>query len=248
MVLNVILPPRCPLTGAIVDENGALSAEAWEKLTFIRPPACRQCGYPFSLSLEDQTQGDGAFCGPCLKSPPAYDRARASLLYDEASRDLILAFKHGDRTDFVPCLNKMLMRAAADLLGEELTEQSWLCAPVPLHPLRLLKRRYNQSALLAAALSRTLRYDYGPDLLKRTRHTPPQGHLSSKDRYKNVRTAFAVTQKYASCVRGRNILLVDDVFTSGATIEACARTLKKAGAAQIYAVTVARVPNPRRDI
>jgi ComF family protein len=168
---------------------------------------------------------------------PVYDRARAALRYDEASRGLILAFKHADRTDVTPTLGQWLARAGSELLAE-----ADLVAPVPLHRWRLLRRGYNQAALLANVLARDTGAVLAPDLLQRVRATPSQQGLSGRARQDNVTAgAFRVHPWHRRRVEGRRVLLVDDVLTTGATVGACARVLRRAGALQIDVLTLARV-------
>lgn len=237
--LNAILPPRCLSCGVIVAETGALCGPCWEGVQFLTPPMCAQCGYPFELDPQGHS-----LCGACLARAPAYDRARAVMAYDAGSRDLLLAFKHADRTEAAPALAKWLSRAGAELL-----EDAEIIAPVPLHRRRLFQRRYNQAALLAHALGR-LDIGHGeavvlPQLLRRVRNTPSQGRLSASGRRRNVAGVFKVAPRLLDRVAGKRILLVDDVLTTGATVEACARVLKRAGASGVDVLTAARVVRAR---
>jgi ComF family protein len=180
------------------------------------------------------------YCGACLQRRPVYDRARAAMAYDEGSRDLVLGFKHADRTEGAPAYAAWMARAAADLLDE-----TDVIVPVPLHRWRLLRRRYNQAALLANALGKRERVPVAPDALVRKRNTPSQGAMTTDGRWRNVRGVFALRPAARRHIADRRVLLVDDVMTTGATLEACARTLKKAGAAGVDVVTLARVVRPR---
>lgn len=235
-VLDALLPPRCLVCGATVADAGALCAECWSRLTVLGPPWCAACGYPFEYELGEGAAGAEVLCGTCLKERPPFDRARAALRYDEASKGLILGFKHGDRTDAAPALGRWLARAGAELLAE-----ADLVAPVPLHRWRLFRRRYNQAALLARELARAAAKPYCPDLLERRRATPSQGHLSAAERRRNVAGAFAVPARHRAELAGRCVLLVDDVLTTGATAGACARALLAAGAEAVDLLTLARV-------
>ena len=232
--LNALLPPRCLSCGVLVATPGSLCASCWEGVDFLAPPHCGTCGLPFEYD-----PGPEVICGACLRKPPPYGRARAVLRYDDHSRGLILAFKHGDRTDGAPAYGAWLARAGAELLAE-----ADLILPVPLHWRRLIRRRYNQAGLLAQALGRTSGLPYRPDLLRRRRHTPPQGRLSPAERKRNLRGAFEVVRSRKAEIEGRRLLLVDDVMTTGATLAACARTLRRAGAAQVDALVLARVVRP----
>ena len=158
------------------------------------------------------------------------------LRYADASRDLVLAFKHGDRTDSTPLFARWLANAAGDLL-----EDNPLLVPVPLHPSRLFARRYNQSALLCAGLARIAGLDWSADGLARRRRTRSQGRLNPTERRRNVGGAFAVTKAGKTRVSGRHVVLVDDVLTTGATVEACASALRRGGAESVDVLTLARV-------
>ena len=233
--VGLVLPPSCLACYAPVGESGALCAECWSRVSFIGRPCCARCGLPFAIEAAQD-----AVCGDCARAPPDYDRARAAFLYEGAGRELILAFKMADRSWVAPRLAAWLHRAAAPLLPD-----ADLVVPVPLHRWRLLARRFNQAAVLAGLMARQADAAAVPDLLVRTRRTPPQTRLSGSARRRNVRGAFAVRQSRAHLVAGRNVLLVDDVLTTGATVSACARTLRKAGAARVDVATLARVVQSR---
>ncbi|HKR18535.1 MAG TPA: ComF family protein [Stellaceae bacterium] len=231
-LLDLLLPPRCLKCGVEIGGNGALCAECWRGIAFLHPPCCARCGLPFEIDL-----GAEAICGACARETPLYARARAALRYDEASRTLVLAFKHGDKLQLAPALGRFMRRAGAELLAT-----CDVIAPVPLHWTRLFTRRYNQAAILAHALVR----DGGPpvvaDLLERRRATPPQGRSGRTERRRNVRGAFSL--KRSRAVTGRRVLLVDDVLTTGATVSECARTLLDAGAESVDVLTLARTVRP----
>lgn len=238
-LISVILPPRCALTGEIVDSPGMISAEAWSRLTFIAPPCCDLCGVPFDIDdhREDMGVENKSYlqCASCLTNPPHYNHARSSIIYDDQSRDLILAFKHGDQTHltvtFTPWLTTLY------------NQQSWKAdyiIPVPLHWTRLFKRRYNQSAILAQHISHVIKIPVLFTALKRNRRTKTQGHLSPKDREKNVKNAFYISNKHIIDIQNKHILLIDDVLTTGATVNECARILKEAGAQTVKILTIAR--------
>ncbi|MDG2520841.1 ComF family protein [Caulobacter segnis] len=227
--LDLLLPPQA-LDGGSVGSPG-LGAEAWSRITFIADPACDGCGAPF-----DFDPGPGVACPTCAARPKAFARARAACLYDEHSRNLILQLKHADRTDLAPLMARWLSRAAADLLAE-----ADAIAPVPLHSSRLFARRYDQAAEVARPLARLANLPYLPDALIRRRATATQGGKSGSGRRRNVAGAFAVPPGRRRQVEGRRILLVDDVMTTGATLDACARALLGAGAASVSAAVIARV-------
>lgn len=195
------------------------------------------CGFPFEHDGESGVEGErAALCGACARRQPAYDRARAVLVYDDASRHLVLAFKHGDRTDAARAFSAWMGRA-----GRELLADAELVAPVPLHRWRLLRRRFNQAALLGRRIAADAGLPFVADLLARRRNTPSQGRLSVSARRRNVSGAFAVRPARQAAVAGRRVLLVDDVLTTGATVEAAARALRRAGAAAVDVLTLCRV-------
>jgi ComF family protein len=227
--LELVYPPQ-PLEGAVLGAQG-LAPEAWARIQFIDGPVCDGCGAPF-----DCDPGPGVRCAGCMARPRAFDAARAACLYDEASREPILKLKHADRTDLAPLFARWLSRAAADLLAE-----AEAIAPTPLHPLRLIKRRYNQAAEVARPLARLAGLPYLPDALVRRRATESQAGKSGSGRRRNVSGAFHVPERRRAQVEGRRILLVDDVMTTGATLEGCARALKQAGAARVDVAVLARV-------
>jgi ComF family protein len=229
-LLDAVLPPLCLGCNEIVAEPGSLCAGCWPGFGFIAPPHCLRCGMPFAEDVGN------ALCGACLRHPPRFRRARAALVYDDKSRRLVLPFKHGDRTDMARGYGRWMARAGAELLAE--TE---LIAPVPLHWRRLFTRRYNQALLLARAVARESRAHVVPDLLRRARWTGSQAGLRAEERRKNVRRAFELHPRWALAVKDKAVLLVDDVLTTGATAEACALALQRAGARHVDVLTLARV-------
>ena len=233
-ILGLLLPPRCLACGELVRDAGTICPTCWPGLAFVAPPFCAGCGYPFEFD-----PGEGTLCGACVRAPPPFDRARAVLRYGDASRDLVVAFKHGDRTDAAPAFGKWMARAGADLLAD-----ADLIAPVPLHRSRLVSRRFNQAALLAQAIGREAGVRVVSDLLIRTRATPSQGTLTAGQRRRNVQGAFEVHASRSALAAGRRVILVDDVYTTGATVGACTRALLRSGAQAVDVLTLARVARP----
>jgi ComF family protein len=226
--LDLLFPPQA-LDGGPRPMAGGYSATAWTRIRFLDGPVCDGCGVPFEYD-------PGVRCAACQAKPRAFDAARAACLYDENSRDPVLKLKHADRVDLAPMLARWVSRAAADLI-----EEADAIVPVPLHPLRLLRRRYNQAAEIARPLGVMTGTPYLPDALVRRRATASQGGKSGSGRRRNVAGAFEVPTRRLRQVDGLRILLVDDVLTTGATAEGCARALKAAGAARVDLAVVARV-------
>ncbi len=233
-LLDLLFPPS-PLDDAGRDPDGVqsigMTGVAWSRIHFIDAPFCDGCGAPLEYDL-----GAGVRCAACQARRPAFDHARAACLYDEHSRDLILKLKHADRTDLSSLFARWLARAVADL-----TADIDAVTPVPLHRWRLLGRRYNQAAEIARPLARMKRLAYFPDAVIRKRATATQGGRSGQGRRRNVAGAFVVPPRWRPRVAGKRILLIDDVLTTGATAEGCARALKAAGAARVDVAVIARV-------
>jgi len=229
--IDIVLPPLAldeGQRGARVQGQG-LTAEVWRGLSFLEAPVCDGCGGALEYA-------DAGRCPACLSRRRAFDRARAAVVYDDASRDLILKLKHADRTDLAALFATWLARAARDLI-----EDADAVVPVPLHRWRLMTRQFNQAAEIARPLARAAGLAYLPDVVVRRRATPIQGGRSASGRRRNVAGAFAVPRRAWQAVEGKRLILVDDVLTTGATAEACARVLKAAGAARVDVAAVARV-------
>lgn len=217
------------------DERPGLPASTG--LGFITEPYCRTCARPVEYDIGAETR-----CAPCTARPPVWARARAALRYDDASRGEILALKHAGKREKLDAMGRWMGAA-----GRELLETADYLVPVPLHPFRLAKRGFNQSVWLAAAVSRQTGVPLLHSALRRKRPTPTQGGLSARARSKNVAGAFAVRRGSIDKVKGRRLVLVDDVYTTGATLRSCARVLKKAGAANVDVLVLARVVRDQGD-
>ena len=226
-----ILPPTCMACERPTAAPGLVCGNCWSEIRFIEKPYCEVLGVPFAYEL-----GQGALSAQAIASPPAFDRARAVAHYDQTARQLVQGLKFSDRTDLVPWMAKWMVRA-----GMELLQENPKIVPVPLHYRRLLSRRFNQSAELARALAKNRKLQYLPQVLVRVRATKQQVGLGAKERHRNVQGAFKVPPAHKIDVAGRNILLIDDVYTTGATLEACARALKRAGAKKVDCLTFAQV-------
>ncbi len=228
-IVDIVLPPQSLVTGHIRDAGA--DGGIWSKVNFLDEPCCRLCGFPFEFD-----QGSDMLCGRCAVKKPAYDMARAAFQYDDVSRSMVLEFKHGGRTQGLAAFAAHMRRAGRAFLPE-----ADALIPVPLHYSRRIKRRYNQSALLGRSLARISVPDFNPDSLVRERATQTQGGKSASGRRRNVQGAFAIREGHKNRLAGAHIVLIDDVMTTGATLESCARTLKRAGAKRVDALVLARV-------
>ncbi|MCB8880870.1 ComF family protein [Acidisoma cellulosilytica] len=238
LVLDGLMPPRCPACGSLVQGQTGLCAGCFAGLTFITAPYCLRCGLPFALS---NAAGAANICPSCIARPPTFRHGRAAFLYDEAAQRLILPFKHADRTELAPLLGRLMARAAGPMLTD-----ADIILPVPLHRRRLAARRYNQAALLARDVAKRAGKPCAVDALIRHRVTAPLGTLSAAARQRTLAGAFALRPAMIDRLRDRKILLVDDVMTSGATLNACAAILQAAGAGSVDVLVAARVPDPRQ--
>lgn len=230
-LLQLLYPPQCLSCGGLVDSDFALCPECWRDTPFITGLVCDSCGTP--LPGEDDAT---VHCDDCLTLARPWAQGRAALLYRDRGRDIPLALKHGDRTDLAGPAARWLLRAAQPIL-----RPGMILAPVPLHWLRLFRRRYNQSALLSAALARLAGLDHVPDLLIRSRRTPTQDGRDRDGRFRNVTGAIRAHPRHAPRLKGAEILLIDDVMTSGATLAAATEACLAAGAMRVSVAVLARV-------
>ncbi|MFK7839036.1 MAG: ComF family protein [Bdellovibrionales bacterium] len=234
--LDTILPPRCVVTGEMVDRQGMISPQAWAKLDFINNPMCQKCGVPFGFEVDGFDAEGGLQCLSCLDYPPPYETARAALKYNDQSRNMILGFKHADQTHNVLAFLPWLKNAGTDMLS-----QADLIIPVPLHRLRLIKRRYNQAAIMANYLGGETNIPVLHNALIRTRATQTQGNLNFQQRRKNVKSAFNVPEKHKEALKDKTIIIIDDVYTTGATVKECTKALLRNGVKSVHILTLARV-------
>jgi ComF family protein len=237
VALDLALPPLCPSCREPLGDGAGLCAACWSKLSLIEPPYCARLGIPFAYD-----PGPGLLSMEAIANPPAYDRARAAVRYDDTARALVLSFKYNDRLDLAPMMGRWMTRA-----GRELLADADALLPVPLHWRRLWARRFNQSAALASAISDMTGVQVLHDALRRIRPTPQQVGLSKTQRADNVQGAFRVPAEEKANVAGRRLVLIDDVLTSGATADTCARALLRAGAAHVDVLVFARVVAPLRS-
>ncbi|WP_170334675.1 ComF family protein [Ruegeria arenilitoris] len=230
--VHLIYPPRCLGCGELTEADFGLCGQCWRDTPFIGGVVCESCGVP----LPGEADGHRIECDDCMKTPRPWQDGRAALLYDGKARSLILALKHGDRPELAKPAARWMAQA-----GQALFHDDMLIAPVPLHWSRLMKRRYNQSALLAQHLGGLTGLDVCPDLLVRRVRTPVLDGKTAAQRAETLSGAIAAHPKRGHRMQGRDVLLVDDVMTSGATLAACARICLAAGANHIFVLVLARV-------
>lgn len=228
-VVDFALPPRCPGCGTVTPEDHRFCLECWSKLDFLGEPCCANCGEPF-----DQDLGPEARCGACLRDMPAIDGMRAAVAYGEIARKIALKLKYGGRPGLAETVARQMGRFL--VAGDEA-----IVAPVPLHRWRIWRRGYNQAALIARALASRHGLGLMLDLVERRRATPVLRGMGPAARAKAVRGAFRVRSDRRATLKGRKVVLIDDVYTTGATANACARALKRAGAAEVRLICWARV-------
>lgn len=231
-VIDFVFPPRCPLCGDPVAAHGGLCLTCWEKLAVPSGTCCTLCQRPMGEGHGEDAQ---MVCAPCMADPPKHAGIAAATLYNEPSRALVLAFKHGRRIGLAPMMARMMLMRIPPLEGR------WLVVPVPLHRWRLMQRGFNQSALLAREIAKAAGHDLLVDGLVRPRPTPSLGGLGRKARARILAGAIIAHPGRAARIKGENVLLVDDVMTSGATTNACITALRKAGARQVRIACFARV-------
>ncbi|GMN01512.1 double zinc ribbon domain-containing protein [Erythrobacter sp. MTPC3] len=231
-IVDLIYPPRCPLCGDAVADQGGLCSECWGGLEFPSEPACSACARPIGQSGNAPSD----LCFACVANPPRHSGVYAATLYNDASRRLILSFKHGGKI----ALSGLLSRMIANRIPPETADMP-LLVPVPLHRTRLWSRGYNQAALIARELEKLGRGGLAVDALRRHRRTPSLGGLGKEARAKALQGAISVVSSRAKTVAGRNVILVDDVLTSGATSDACVAALLDAGANSVRVACFSRV-------
>lgn len=234
VALDLAIPPSCISCDEAVMEPETLCPICWQELRFISEPHCEILGTPFAYDL-----GPGIISAQALANPPPFEKARAAVLYDEIARSLVARLKYEDRPDLAPIMARWMGLAATDLL-----EGSPVVVPVPLHRWRQLKRRYNQAALLSRFICHYLTLEHQPLALERVRKTAQQVGLTRRERAENVRGAFRATPTGIMRITGRPVLLVDDVLTTGATMEAASRACLRAGAKSVRVLTFALVADP----
>lgn len=228
-LLDSLLPPRCVTCPEEIARDMGLCSSCWQKIRLIEAPVCYRFGTPFSHEI-----GPNALSPRAIASPPPFERARAACLYEGPARDMVHALKFSRRRELSDVMGRWMVRA-----GRELLVGNPLLIPVPLHRGRLWGRQFNQAGDLAKSIARHSDGEYQPMLLVRSRKTSPQVGLTAKQREKNIRGAFKVTDEGRALVAGQHVVLIDDVFTTGSTVDACTKVLLKAGAGQVDVLTFA---------
>ncbi len=227
-VLDFTLPPRCLSCSKLVSEHGNICPECFGEFKIIGKHQCHCCGLPFEFDM-----GEEARCKFCIAEKPKFRQVRAFCYYEGTGRKLAIKLKFGDGTYLAPHISRLMANSYDEALAK-----ADIISPIPLHFRRKLGRKYNQAGLLAKNIAKARNIDYQPLLLKRVRHTKSQTRLNRENRQKNVENAFAATH---GSLKGKTILLVDDVMTTGATMNECAKVLRKAGAHKVYGIVFARV-------
>jgi ComF family protein len=235
-LVDVVTPPLCLSCHVPVTTGASLCTTCWSKLQFLDDPVCDVLGTPFAYD-----EGEGAVSPAAIAEPPSWDKARAAVVFDDASKELVHHFKYQDRQEAGLAMARMMAGAGRGFLSE-----ADVVIPVPLHRRRLWQRRFNQAAFLAQRLAAARGLPWHGDVLLRTSATTSQVGLTAEGRRKNVKRAFAVPLDKQGAVDGKRVVLVDDVRTTGATAEACAEVLKQAGATQVWVLSFALVLEPAR--
>ncbi len=240
-VVDLVYPPRCPLCGDAIADQGGVCSACWGDLVIPGEPSCKTCGRPFGSDQMDEE----ALCAPCMADSPKHSGIVAATVYNDASRKLILTFKHGGKISLVGLLGRLLAARLPD--PEEGGDAPPLLIPVPLHRWRLWQRGFNQSGLLAGQLAKQGKGELLVDGLVRRKRTPSLGGLGAKERRMTLSGAIAIRESRRAAIKGRDVILVDDVLTSGATSDACVSVLLKAGARSVTIACFARVVDSEFD-
>ena len=228
-LLNLLFPAKCLICNSYHTQT-EICGECWGKFTFITKPYCSICSYPFAYENDSD-----AVCGYCIIKQPNYDKALSILKYDQHSKNLIHKFKYQDQLHILNYFARLMSNMGKDLLA-----QADIILPVAMHQSKLLKRGYNQAALLAMKIASTQKLQYLPQLLIKIKNVQPQAGLTKEQRSKNIKNTFQLNEKFLDQARDKTIILVDDVITTGATIDECCKVLKKAKPKQIFVLTLAK--------
>jgi ComF family protein len=227
--LSFLSPPLCLSCRAHTQNWGEFCPTCWKELIFVSPPFCKQCGRPFEYKIEE-----GMLCPACIQNSPHYDCVRSVFIYNDVSKRIILNLKHHDATHLAKYMSHYMTTHHFGLL-----DKCDIIAPIPLHQMRLFTRKFNQSALILNHFPQA-KAAHIYDLLIRKRNTPIQANLDARRRIKNVKSAFSINKKYIDNLKDKTVLLIDDVFTTGATVNECAKLLKRKGAKEVCVLSFAR--------
>ena len=230
-VPELLVPSTCLTCDRFVDCQGGCCPQCWGQLRFVTKPHCPVMGSPFSIDM-----GDGFLSAEAIANPPPFDKLRTVLLYDDLARKLVSSIKYSDRADLLRWVANWM-----NVSGQEIIDETDAIIPVPLHPSRLRKRRFNQAGELGHRLAKLNGKEFLPEILIRRKPTRQQVGLSESERARNVSGAFAVPQEMKINLKEKRILLIDDVYTTGATAKAATRALKRGGASQINVLVFAKV-------
>lgn len=234
-IKDLCFPPSCYICNAFTDTNG-LCAHCWKNIKWISEPKCKICGLPFTIPMQ-------SICAECMKKRPYFDAATSVFIYDDFSKKMILQFKNGDCTYMAPQFVRWMYR-----IGEKDLSDVDMLIPVPISMLKRLRRQYNQTELLAMELSKISGITYEPRILRKVKSTRPQEGLSRTSRQKNLAGSFGVSEKHKHLLKDKNIVIIDDVMTTGTTVNECAKILKKHGCRRVSVLTIARVTlNPTKE-
>lgn len=228
-LLNIVFPPRCLSCHLKVNHAGALCSNCWNSMEFISSPSCSRCSNPFPYDLDDD------LCFYCKEEPPQFTKAFAVVKYDEFSDKIIFALKYYDKTDLAFSISRLMLPKLKEIAGD-----IDLITCVPIHSNKLKKRGFNQAALLAKHIASEFNFKANPSILLKHKETTSQSGLTKNERLENIKGSVKINQKYNNEIFRKNVLLIDDVITTGATINECCKKLKIAGAKKIYVLTFAK--------
>ena len=226
---NLLFPAQCVICSSYEAQTD-ICTKCWEKLTFITKPYCASCCYPFAYENDID-----AICGHCISNKPNYEKAISILKYDNHSKALIHKFKYQDQLHILDYFTRLMLN-----MGKELIKQADIIAPVPMHKYKLLKRGYNQAALLAMKISSQSKIQYIPQLIIKINNSSSQTALTKHQRQKNIKNSFQLNPKFAPLIKGKKILLIDDVITTGATLSECCKVIKNGEPNKILVLTLAK--------
>ncbi len=229
--IDFLVPPRCANCNQLIADKTGICATCWDDVRFIEQPYCPVMGTPFAVDL-----GEGTLSTEAIAYPPPFERLRSAVFYDDIARRLISRFKFSDRTDLAPFIADVMERA-----GRELIDDADIIVPLPLHWRRLLSRRFNQSAYLANLIAERNDIACLPLAMSRIKHTRQQIGLSLSARKANIAGAFVIPAKMRPIIKAQRVLLIDDVYTSGASVKAATKVLLRGGADKVDVLTFAKV-------